>query len=60
MHVVFLIINESLKQYILHDGLVHVLETQPLNMDHLKFICRQELVFISALDEIIHMPEDVM
>ncbi|KAM9500709.1 uncharacterized protein Hap1MRO34_005142 [Clarias gariepinus] len=55
--------RESLQQYILqrlHDRLVHVLERQPLNMDYLHFICRQELVVISALDEILHIPEDVM
>ncbi|KAL0961755.1 hypothetical protein UPYG_G00331290 [Umbra pygmaea] len=55
--------RESLKQYILqrlHDRLVHVLERQPLNIDYLQFICRQELVFISALAEIVHMSEDIM
>lgn len=29
-------------------------------MDYLYFICRQELVVISALDDIIHVPGDVM
>uniref|UniRef100_A0A8C1YAE3 Integrase core domain-containing protein n=1 Tax=Cyprinus carpio TaxID=7962 RepID=A0A8C1YAE3_CYPCA len=38
----------------------HVLERQPLNVDYLEFICRQELVFISALAEMVHMSEDVM
>ncbi|XP_067282440.1 uncharacterized protein [Pseudorasbora parva] len=55
--------RESLKQYILqrlHDRLVAVLERQPLNIDYLQFICRQEQVFISALSEIIHISEDVM
>ncbi|CAM4683970.1 unnamed protein product [Leuciscus chuanchicus] len=55
--------RESLKQYILqrlHDRLVHALERQPLNVDYLEFICRQELVFISDLAEMVHMSEDVM
>ncbi|XP_039524935.1 uncharacterized protein LOC120477412 [Pimephales promelas] len=55
--------RECLKQYILQrlrDRLVHVLERQPLNVDYLEFICRQELVFISALAEIVHVSEDIM
>ncbi|KAA0705173.1 hypothetical protein E1301_Tti020691 [Triplophysa tibetana] len=55
--------HESLKQYILqriYECVLHVLERQPLNIEYLHFVCRQEQVFINALSEIIHVSEDVM
>lgn len=40
--------------------MVHVLERQPLDIDYLQFVCRQELVFLSALAEIIEISEELM
>ncbi|XP_057188903.1 uncharacterized protein LOC130553782 [Triplophysa rosa] len=55
--------RELLKRYVLQrlqDRVLHVLERQPLDTDYLQFVCRQELVIISALANIINISEDVI
>nr|XP_055036324.1 uncharacterized protein LOC129423853 [Misgurnus anguillicaudatus] len=55
--------RELLKDYVLQrlqDRVLHVLERQPLDTDYLQFVCRQELVLISALTNIINISENVI
>ncbi|XP_016332272.1 uncharacterized protein LOC107680739 [Sinocyclocheilus anshuiensis] len=54
---------ELLKRYILQrlqDRVQHVLERQPLDTDYQQFVCRQELVIISALANIINISDYVI
>ena len=55
--------KESLTRDILqrlHDWLVHILESQFLDIEGLQFVCHQDLVLLSTLGDIVDVGEDIL